>query len=146
MAIDQENPVVKLCVEGMALETAGNVDAAHALFDQAWALCQNDFDACMVAHFLARHRPPTESLVWNQRALDHALAVNDERVQGFFPSLYLNLGWSHEIMGDRVAARRYYALAADQAATLPVGSYAEVVRRGIAAGQKRLATDEGCNV
>jgi hypothetical protein len=38
--------------------------------------------------------------------------VVDERVQGFYGSLYLNLGHSYELVGDQAAAQHYYALAA----------------------------------
>ena len=62
-----------------------------------------------MSRFQARRK---KSLRWNQLALKHANAVNDERVKGFYPSLYLNLGRSYELVGDQGEARRYYDLAA----------------------------------
>jgi hypothetical protein len=44
--------------------------------------------------------------------LEHANVVNDERVKEFYPSLYLNLGRSYELVGDQNEAQRYYNLAA----------------------------------
>jgi hypothetical protein len=50
---------------------------------QAWEKRKDDYDACVAAHYVARHQ-------WNQESLDRADAVNAESVQGFYPSLYLN--------------------------------------------------------
>lgn len=137
--MNPDNPVVKLCAEGMEAEGAGQLDMAHACFQQAWAARQDDFESCIAAHFMARHQPPADMLHWNQVALHHAQAVNDERVDSFYPSLYLNLGWSYEQVGDWAEADHYYALAATRLAILPDDPYATTVRRGVAAGQARVA-------
>ncbi len=52
-------------------------------------------------------------LRWNQEALARADAVGDERVHNFYPSLYVNMGRSYEVLGNWAEARRYYKLAAD---------------------------------
>ena len=140
--MDPNNPVVKLCVAGMAAEGRGDLDAARDLFLQAWTIQQDDFDACIAAHYVARHRPPAEMLQWNQLALDHALTLNDEQVQGFFPSLYLNLGWSHEQLHQLSDAAHFYDQATALLARLPDGPYADVVRKGVAAGQARLSAQQ----
>ncbi len=44
---------------------------------------------------------PNNVYAWNQRALDHANAVSDDRVKEFYPSLYLNMGQSFELLGDQ---------------------------------------------
>jgi hypothetical protein len=137
--LDPENPVVKLCLEGMRLEGEGKPEAARDCFARAWEAAADAFDACIAAHYLARHQPtPQEMLRWNQVALDRAAAVGDERVAGFYPSLYLNLGYSYEQAGDREAARRFYTLAADHLPALPEGRYREIVQEGITAGLTRL--------
>lgn len=110
--MDTENPVVKLCVAGSAAEFAGNIDAAKALYQQAWDAATDDYEACIAAHYLARHQPPEETLRWNQIALERADRVPDARVQPFYGSLYVNMGHAHEQMGDQAAAEHYYALAA----------------------------------
>ena len=137
--MDPNNPVVKLCTAGMEAEGTGQIEAARALFLQAWAARQNDYDACIAAHYVARHRPPAETLHWNQVALDHADLADVALTGGFYPSLYLNMGWSHEQLGDLAEAGRYYDLATAKLDMLPDGPYAEVVRKGVAAGQARLA-------
>ena len=38
--------------------------------------------------------------------------VNDERVKDFYPSLYLNMGRSHELLGNKLQAKEYYDAAA----------------------------------
>lgn len=141
--MDPNNPVVALCAEGMQAEFAGRIDEARALFTRAWEAARDDYDACVAAHFLARHQPtPHETLRWNQEALTRADAVGDESVQNFYPSLYLNMGYAHELLGNRNEARRYYALAAGRVEALPPGRYSDVVRHGISEGQKRVSTED----
>jgi tetratricopeptide (TPR) repeat protein len=137
--MDPNNPVVKLCAEGMRAEGEGRYADARNLFQQAWAARQDDFDACVAAHYLARLQDSLEDARrWNQEAVDRADAVGDDRVRDFYPSLYLNLGKSHEDLGDQTTARAYYQLAADRAEELPDGPYTELVQKGIAAAQKRM--------
>ena len=76
-------------------------------------------------------------LRWNREALQRAEAVSDERVEGFYPSLYLNMGYSYEMLGSREEAIRYYQLAAASVANLPDGAYGDLVRGGVAEGLKR---------
>ncbi|MCX6047850.1 MAG: hypothetical protein NT075_22350 [Chloroflexi bacterium] len=141
--MDPDNPVVKLCVAGMQAEGEARLDDAHQLFLQAWAAQQNDFEACIAAHFLARHQNPAEMLRWNQVALQHAQASDDARVANFYPSLYLNLGWSHETIGNLAEASHYYTQATTKLNCLPTDDpYSDVVRRGVAAGQTRIAQAE----
>ena len=108
-----ENPVIKLCIAGTQAEFQGQIQAAAALYMQAWQAATDDYEACIAAHYVARfQQDAAETLRWNQTALLHADAVDDERVKDFYPSLYLNLGRSHTLLGDLVEAQKYYALAA----------------------------------
>jgi tetratricopeptide (TPR) repeat protein len=138
--MDSNNPVVKLCVEGMQAEAEGRLEDALGLFLQAWAARQDDFDACIAAHYVARHqKKPEDTLHWNHLALEHAEAAGDERVQGFYPSLYLNMGWSYEKLGDPEEAGKYYELAAARLEDLPAGPYRDTVQEGINNGRKRVS-------
>jgi hypothetical protein len=86
--MNPDNPTVKLCLEGMRAETEGRMDEARHHFMQAWEQRTDDYDACVAAHYVARHQKEAEeALRWNQESLDRADAVNDERVQAFYPSL-----------------------------------------------------------
>lgn len=142
MIADPDNPVVKLCAEGIQAEFAGRLGEALRLYTRAWDLRQDDYDASVAAHYLARCQDnPGDVLQWNQLAYRHAEAVEDGRVEGFYPSLLLNLGWSYENLGDRIAARRYYELAAGKVQELPDGPYRETVAQGIANGLARTAVE-----
>lgn len=116
----------------------GRHDAAQALYRQAWNLRTDDYEACIAAHYLARQQGTlADSLHWNQAALDHALLAPAERIAGFLPSLYLNLGWSHEVLGDEASARACYIEGAARLASLPSGSYTDTVSDGLRRGLER---------
>ena len=118
----------------------GRSDEAGILFVQAWGQRKDDYDACLAAHYVARHqRIPEQILHGNQESLDRADAVNDERVHGFYPSLHLNIGKAHEDLGNRERAKRYYELAATKMSHLPEGRYADIVRDGIKRGLERVS-------
>lgn len=136
--IDPENPVVRLCAKGIEAEGQGRHAEAAALYAQAWAIHTDDYEACIAAHYLAREQETLqESLAWNQLAIDHALAVPGDRIGDFLPSLYLNLGWSHEVLGNPVTARAYYLEGASRLAALPPGAYTDIVRDGVERGLER---------
>lgn len=139
--MDSDNPIVKLCAEGMKAEAEGRKDDAYALFRQAWTESRDDYEACVAAHYVARQQKrPEERLRWNREALERADSVGDDRVRGFFPSLYLNLGHCHEMLGNLVEARRYFDLAAERIGVLPSGRYRDMVENGIAEGRRRLGS------
>lgn len=143
--IDPTSRVVQRCVAGMQAEAAGDAAAAREHFARAWDARRDDAEACIAAHYLARHQDRDEdTLRWNLTALRHADAAGDERVGDFYPSLYLNLGHSLETAGDAREARRYYDLAAARVDRLPDGPYRELVRRGIAAGHARTRAGQTC--
>ena len=111
--LDLNNSVIKLCVEGTQAEYRGEIDKARSLYRQAWHAVRDDFETCIAAHYMARFQEnPEDRLSWNQLALEKAEAVGDERVQGFYPSLYLNMGQSFELLGNQAKAKYYYNLAA----------------------------------
>lgn len=112
--MDENNPVVKLCIEGTQAEFAGDPDKAHTLYQAAWNAASNDFEACIAAHYVARFQDdPQEKLRWNQIALDKANSVSDGSVKDFYPSLYINMGQSYELLGKIMEAKQYYNLAAE---------------------------------
>lgn len=141
--MDPNNPVVKLCVQGMREEGEGRLGEARALFTRAWEAAQNDYEACIAAHYVARHQDtPEDTLAWNRESLRRAEAVGDERVKGFFPSLYLNLGHSYELLGQVEEARRCFDLAARQLDNLPEDRYGAIVRHGIANARVRTTNNQ----
>lgn len=144
--MDENNPVVKLCAEGMQAEGEGRPEVARELYERAWAMSKDGFEASAAAHYLARRQPSAEEAFrWNKEALeraDAAVAAADERVEGFYPSLYLNMGKSHEDLGDLGGARRCYETAAKKAEDLPDDGYGTLVRRGIKGGLSRIGRKE----
>lgn len=112
--MDTENPVVKLCIAGSRAEFEGRIDDARHLYRQAWDAATDDYEACIAAHYVARRQAdPQETLRWNQEALARAGAINDDRVDAFYPSLYVNLGHAHEVLGNQIEAAHFCKLAAD---------------------------------
>lgn len=111
--MDLNNPVIKLCIEGARCEFEGRKNAACKLYSQAWEAARDDYEACIAAHYMARCTDsPEENFYWNRLALDRASAVEDNHARDFYPSLYLNLGRSYELLGDAAGAKKYYAMAA----------------------------------
>jgi len=114
MLIDLDNPVVRLCLAGSQAEFEHRLDDAQRLYQRAWTIATDDYEACIAAHYMARHQAsPEETLRWNQIALDRAEAAGADRVGEFYPSLYLNLGHSYEILGHPIEAQHYYDRAAE---------------------------------
>lgn len=138
--MDPDNPVVALCAQGMEAEGDGRAADALALFAEAWRRRTDDYEACVAAHYVARHQDTPElTLHWNRLAVDHADAVGDDRVRGFYPSLYLNLGRSYEDVGDRAEAARWYARASERLADVPADAYGNLVRHGVSRALARTA-------
>ena len=112
--MDLYNPVIQFCMEGTRAEFEHRVEDARTLYQQAWEARKDSYDACIAAHYVARFQDSVEdSLHWNHLALRYANVVNDERVEDFYPSLYLNLGRSYELVGDQNEAQKYYDLAGE---------------------------------
>ena len=112
--MDLNNPVIKLCIESTQAEFEGEIETARQLSMQAWELSKDDFDGCVAAHYVARYQEDAEQrLHWDMEALDRAKAVEDDRVKEFYPSLYLSLGHSYELLGNGSESERYYNLVAE---------------------------------
>ena len=125
------------------MQVEGEPEKARALFEQAWELRQDDFDASVAAHYLARHQPSAdETLRWNALALQHADALSDSRVDALLPSLCLNLGDSLLAVGRVADARAAFERGSAVVAGLPEGGYADLVRGGIARLGERVTAAE----
>src|ERR1700712_1814264 len=141
MQFDPNNKVVKLCAKGMQAEAEGKIEEAHGLYQQAWDVASDDFEAFTAAHYLARNqKDPNDVLKWNLEALNRANKIKDDDVGTHYPSLYLNIGKSYENLNDLKSANENYALAADCSSFLPPGKYSDMIRTGIAGGLKRTGT------
>ncbi len=139
--MDPNNPIVAICAEGMRAESESRAAEAKELFERAWDAATDDYEACVAAHYLARHQETMElTLQWNEESLRRAELVGDERVDGFLPSLFLNLGHSHEKLGEPEKARAFYLRAEEHLSAVPPSPYGDVVRDGVARALERTGS------
>jgi tetratricopeptide (TPR) repeat protein len=112
MEFNPNNPIIQLCVQGMAFEENGKPEEAGKLFLQAWNEATNDFEKFTAAHFVARHQKNvSEKLKWLETALAFALKINDVTVNGALPSLYSNIAKCYEDLNDPGNAKKNHELA-----------------------------------
>jgi hypothetical protein len=111
--MDLERPAVALCIEGTRAEFERRLDDARRCYAEAWRVASDAYERCVAAHYVAHlETDPVEALRWNRISLAHAHGAAPDMVATFFPSLYLSLGRSYEVIGDVANARECYALAA----------------------------------
>jgi tetratricopeptide (TPR) repeat protein len=112
MEFDPNNKVVKLCLQGMDFEGKNKPEEASRIFLQAWDEATNDFEKFTAAHYVARHQKNvSDKLKWLETVLQFALKINNNTVNGVFPSLYLNISKCYEDLGDLDKAKKNYELA-----------------------------------
>jgi tetratricopeptide (TPR) repeat protein len=139
MDFDTDNTVVKLCVQGMNEEGAGNPQEALRFFQKAWDEARDDFERFTAAHYVARHQATiADKLHWNTTALHYALKADKNSARSSLPSLYLNVAQCYEDIGDLEGARNNYGLAYNCSTALPDNGYGGLIRRGIMNGMKRV--------
>lgn len=131
-------------VAAIGLGRAGQRAEARDVLTALWAQIGADGDAfhrCTLAHYLADLQDSAETeLVWDERALAAVADLTDERaqqydssllVQGFLPSLHLNLADVHRRLGNTDLAREHLATARGLVQRLPEDDYGDMVRTGI---------------
>lgn len=142
MQFDPENPINKLCAEGMMAEGEADHAKAAALFQQAWDEASEPIEKLTAAHYLARHQNSVaDKLKWDEIALDFALSIPGEEIKTVYPSLYLNIGKCHEDLGDFTKAIENYQLASDFTGYLPDDGFGNMLKAGISNGIKRVQSN-----
>ena len=112
MEFNPNNHIVKLCLQGMAMEEKGKPEEASKLFLHAWNEATNDFEKFITAHYVARHQKnASDKLKWLETVLQFALKINNDTTKSAFPSLYLNIAKCYEDLNDPDKAKRNYELA-----------------------------------
>lgn len=112
MEFSPNNNIIQLCLQGMDMEEKSKPEEAGKIFLQAWSEATNDFEKFMAAYYVARHQKNiTNKLEWFQTALQFALKINNNTVQGVFPSLYSNITKCYEDLGDPDNAKKNHELA-----------------------------------
>ncbi|WP_298469107.1 NAD(+)--rifampin ADP-ribosyltransferase [uncultured Psychrobacillus sp.] len=108
---DQNNVVIKLCMNGMNMEDGGNVEGATTMFHQAWHEAKDDYERFIAAYHLARKQKSiTGKLKWMETSLQCALNINDDNVKSAYSTLYLNIAKCYEELCDFDNAKRNYEL------------------------------------
>lgn len=139
MKFDPNNPVIKLCAQGMELEGKARTAEAKARFQEAWNMAADHVEKFTAAHYLARHQDAVEDkLKWDQLALSYALEIDDDSVTAVLPSLYLNIAKCHEDLSQFMVALEYYHKAANHLKALPASGYGDMIKNGVYAGIERM--------
>ncbi len=113
MEFNQNNKVVKLCLQGIGMEQQGKVDEASKLFLQAWNEAEYDFEKFISAYHVARlQKNVSDKLQWLETTLQLALKKNDASVQSAFSPLYADIAKCYEELNDSEKAKKNYELAA----------------------------------
>lgn len=120
MEFSPNNNIIKLCLQGMGMEEKGNPEEAGKLFLEAWNEAANGFEKFMAAYYVARHQKNVvNKLEWFETALQFALQINNNSVQGVFPSLYSNIAKCYEDLDDPDNAKKNHELAVSFKKKLP---------------------------
>lgn len=113
MDFNPGNNIVKLCLQGMAMEAKNDQKEAGRLFLQAWNEASNDFEKYIAAFYVSRHQDTIpDKLKWLETTLKLALTINDDSVKAVFPLLYSEIAKSYSDLKDKQNAEKNYALAA----------------------------------
>src|SRR5690606_11720264 len=112
MEFNADNPIVKLCLEGMELEEQDQGEKAKSRFMQAWNRATNDFERFMTAHYIARNQENvSDRLQWLQKSLQSALKTDRNVVDPFLPLLYSLIAKCYEALGESEDAKKNQELA-----------------------------------
>lgn len=121
-------------------------DAARPLYEELWAAATRDgnqYQRCVVAHFMAHAQVEPEALLaWHLRALQAADAVRDERVTTFYPSLYANIADAYLRLDDPAQAQHYIDKARAVASILQEDGYGRMIGGLIARVAQAVAPED----
>ena len=141
MRFDPSNKIIQLCAEGMEAEGKGGIEAAKKLFLKAWEESTTNFEKFTASHYLARNQENIEEeLIWNLESLRLASLIDEDSMKEYFSSLHLNIGKSYEKLNDKEKAKEHYKIAADYLHHLSEDGYGQMIRTGVEAAVKRVAS------
>ena len=108
MEFGPANPVIRLCLLGIAFEEKGDIGEARKTFVQAWNEATDDQERFIVAHFVARQQPDVaDKLSWLERAFQLSLRIQPEFVQAAMRSLHLSIAKCYQELHDSDSADRH---------------------------------------
>ena len=107
MKFDPSNPIIQLCMKGMALEESGNLKDAIEAFLEAWNQTSDDYERFIASyHSGLRQNNVDDKLKWMKKSLACALKINDDDVKSAYPTLYLTIAKCYEATNDIENARK----------------------------------------
>ncbi|MFJ4966351.1 hypothetical protein EES43_02680 [Streptomyces sp. ADI96-02] len=146
-----EDAVTTRIGQAIMLLHGGDREEARNRFGALWAELGSEGDAlhrCTLAHYMADTQDdPGDELAWDLRALTAAEGLSEGRsgehpdavaVQGFLPSLHLNLAADYLKLQRPEAARIHLRRAQDAAGILDDDGYGGGVRAAIERMELRL--------
>jgi tetratricopeptide (TPR) repeat protein len=107
--LTRKTPVARvryLLERGRLWNDTGRLEDARGVFQLAYRLALNRFDALAVdaAHMLGVMEPHQDAVEWNRRALLIAEQSGEQRARRWIGTLWINLGWILQRLGDFPAA------------------------------------------
>lgn len=112
MEFSPANKIVKLCIQGMALEDQGKPDDAKHLFLQAYDEAEDDFERYLAVYYLARQKDDVrDRLRWLETALTYAQKVENDAAASAYPGLHRKIAECYEELGDTEKAKENLELA-----------------------------------
>lgn len=113
------NPIVKLCLEGIALKAQNDLEQATVLFTQAWHQAENHLEKFITSYFMAEIQTlPAQRLTWLEEQLKHALLVTSDVTKSAMEPLYNNISLCYTALGNLDRAEEFVDLAANHNATI----------------------------
>lgn len=83
------NPIIKLCLQGMAMEESEMAEKASEIFIKAWMESTADFERFYAAYYIGRSQNNNEEkLKWLKVAMQLALSSDNDSVKSGLPTLY----------------------------------------------------------
>src|SRR3954467_271201 len=112
MEFGPNNAVVKLCLQGQALEANGQLQSAAESFREAWKVAATDHERFIASFHLARMQiAPVDRLRWFETALQHAGKSDARAVQSAMPLLHGEIARCHDELHQLDLAQQHRALA-----------------------------------
>lgn len=112
MEFSPYNPIVRICLQAMALEAQGQVQESAALFQKAWNESSDPLEKFMTSYFLSRQEENSSGkLRWLETALQFAAESDNPGVKAALGSLYSGIAGCYEELNEPAEAKKNYELA-----------------------------------
>ncbi len=108
---DPRNEIVRLCLQGIALESENKVDESVQIFNRALGESKNDFDKYLASYYIARSKVCIEDkLAWYKKTLKLAQGIEDVAVSSALSRLYFEISNCYKELDDELNTNKYLEL------------------------------------